>query len=134
MSVLLNKSELNLNAAQYLCKEGHFATVCHPAYYSCLQLMKFKVQDKLKIDYKQQASEASRSYKGNSHGYLISKVKEEISRKKGIQAAKEFMKEMNELKILRERSDYEDIQINRTMCEQAINIAINLRLTINKAL
>ncbi|MDR0864146.1 MAG: hypothetical protein LBO74_04335 [Candidatus Symbiothrix sp.] len=134
MPVLLNKSALNLNAAQYLCKEGHFATVCHPAYYSCLQLMKFKVKDKLKIGYEQQASEISQFYRGNSHVYLISKVKEEINRKKGKREADVFIKDIRKLKELREESDYSDIQIDRTTCELVIRIAIDLRTTINREL
>jgi uncharacterized protein (UPF0332 family) len=134
MSVLLNKSELNLNAAQYLCKEGHFATVCHPAYYSCLQLMKFKVKEKLKVEYGQQASEASLYHRGNSHVYLISKVKEEINRKKGKHEADVFVKDIRKLKELREESDYTDIQISKTICELAIRIAIDLRTKINKEL
>ena len=133
MPVLLNKSELNLNAAQYLCRDGHYATVCHPAYYSCLQLMKFKVKDKLKINYEQQEREIG-SGKTNSHQYLIDKIAGKIQETKGLAIAKNFKDNMKELKKLREISDYKEILIDRSTCEKAIRMAIDLRLLISREL
>lgn len=131
MPILFNKSELNLNAAQYLCKEGHYATVCHPAYYSCLQLMKYKVKDKLKIDYDQQDIEIASGIK-KSHKYLIDKIAAKIERNKGFRSAKDFEKNIKELKLLREKSDYYDVIIDRNTCERALRIAIDLRIIINR--
>ena len=133
MPVLLNKSELNLNAAQYLCRDGHYATVCHPAYYSCLQLMKFKVKDKLKINYEQQEREIG-SGKTNSHQYLIDKIAGKIQEIKGFNTAKNFIFTMKRLKTLRETSDYSDLPVDRAMCEKAIQLAQELRLIINREL
>jgi uncharacterized protein (UPF0332 family) len=134
MPELLNKSELNLNAAEYLFKKGHYATVCHPAYYSCLQLIKYKIKKNLKIDYPQQSSETSASYNGNTHVYLISKVKSEIKRKRGIEEAKIFDREIKDLKELREKADYQNISICFSDCDRAIKKAKELILTIKNVL
>jgi uncharacterized protein (UPF0332 family) len=134
MPELLNKSDLNLNAAEFLFKGGHYATVCHPAYYSCLQLIKYKIKKSLKIDYSQQSSEASVSYRGNTHVYLINKVKNEISIKRGRAEAQDFEREIKDLKELRERADYQNISISFSDCERAIQKAKDLILTIKTVL
>ncbi|MDR1198442.1 MAG: HEPN domain-containing protein [Prevotellaceae bacterium] len=133
MSYLLTKSELNLQAAQFLSDKNHYATVLHPVYYSCLQLMKYKINHSLNIDYKQQATEASRDYNGNSHAYLISKITKKIKENKGFRAANEFERDIKGLKELREQSDYENKSVvSQDVCERAIRTAKNLILTINK--
>jgi hypothetical protein len=133
MSELLNKSELNMLAADYLYKGCHYATVCHPAYYSCLQLMKFKIKDKLAISYEEQDKEIS-STKSNSHGYIISKIVLRIEKKKGSMAARNFKNAIYDLKLLREKSDYLNIRASQDNCDRAITLAKQLIQTINRDL
>jgi uncharacterized protein (UPF0332 family) len=135
MSGLINKHELNINAAKFLCDNGHYATVLHPAYYSCLQLIKYKINHVLKINYKQQEVETSRDYRGNTHAYLISKIVEEIRRRKGNSEAYKFHNQIKKMKKLRESSDYKNEQpLSRDTCEKAIQDATELILIIKRIL
>lgn len=43
MNELYDKSEINLEAAIKLHEAGMYDAVCHPSYYSCLQLMSHKL-------------------------------------------------------------------------------------------
>jgi uncharacterized protein (UPF0332 family) len=124
-----------MNAAKYLCENGHYATVLHPVYYSCLQLMKYKINHTLHINYEQQVSEASKHYKGKTHVYLISKITDAIQQKVGISEANNFNRKIKELKQFRENSDYENsAPMSQDKCEIAIQKAEQLILKINKIL
>lgn len=133
MDKLYDKSEINIMVADILYNSHFYPCVCHPAYYSCIQLMKYKIKRSLNIPYEQQASETSCKYKGNTHKYLISKVKEIIKSKKGISEASIFDRSIKDLKEIRERSDYQDIDISSTIGKKAIDIAKQVRNIINTA-
>lgn len=130
MDSLKSKSEINLDVAKMLSGSGHFPCTCHPAYYSCLQLMKFKIKAILGIDYPQQEGEIASS-KSNSHGYTIKKIKEHIQKKEGRGAARSFSNDIKDLKEIRERADYKTDVITRDIANAALSKAEMLYTTIN---
>ena len=83
MSNLKNKSELNIYAAKRLIEENIYPPSVHCSYYSCIQLLKFKMNDFFGITYEQLNTDISFSNKG-THQYIISyitrKIRENISR------------------------------------------------------
>lgn len=131
MGNLKNKSEINLDVAKHLLKEGYPPCVCHPAYYSCLQLMKYQIKNVIGIDYKQQEEEIV-SGKANSHGYAIRKIRDYIKLRDGIKAANWFDRSIKDLKETREKADYKTDIITHTIASDAIDEAERLIRTIKE--
>lgn len=131
MDQLKNKSELSLAAAECLRKNTYYNAACHPMYYSCLQLIKYKLI-KQGISLEIQASQASSRYKGNSHKYLIQKSKELIPFKGDLRKKQEYSDNIKKLKDLRERADYQVDEIKQEECESGIRLAKSLILQIEK--
>lgn len=129
MSALSDKSNLNISAAELLYKENHYDSVCHPAYYACLQLIKHTLC-KNGISLEQQAIEASSSYRGNTHQYLIEKMKLMVNNKRGTNDGNDFRRKIRDLKLTREDSDYKDIRISSDTSRKSINLAKELQLII----
>jgi hypothetical protein len=99
--------------------------------------MKYKIKHNLHLDYEQQETELNNSsrYRGNSHNYLIYKVRDMIRQEKGEIEAREFESTIKALKSWREKSDYKpEAPFTRDKCDRAIVTAENLTRTINSAL
>ncbi|MDY0173940.1 MAG: hypothetical protein RBR62_01975 [Bacteroidales bacterium] len=111
MAELKNKSEINIGAAQLLFDKHYFPSVPHPAYYSCLQLMKHIICKKIYKDYDIQEAEIAIHGIG-SHMYYINTIAEEIESKQNKRQASEFTRKIKELKALREKADYANTSIN----------------------
>lgn len=126
MCHLKNKSEINMMVAETLFEKCLYPSCCHPAYYSCLQLMKYTIQEKMGIPYHQQDIEINRIDKrvarSGSHNYLIDKI---VYRMKELDKdeARLFKRSIEDLKASREDSDYKDIPISRDYSEKSINTA-----------
>ena len=130
VSALKHKSGISLLAAKYLLKEGYSPCVCHPAYYSCLQLMKYQIQKVIGKNYEQQDKEIA-SQNTNSHGYVIRAMKDYIAKTQGKKSALQFDREIKDLKEVREKADYKVDVITHTMATDAIDNAEKLLRTIN---
>lgn len=136
MSQLKNKSEINFMAAEALLKGGFHPSCCHPAYYSCLQLMKYLVQQELNISYAAQEQEIirlknSRFGRSGSHNYLIDKIVngiKTIDKKE----AKDFKRDIEDLKTRREEADYADCEVTTGNSIDAINKAKTIRLQLQR--
>lgn len=121
-------------AADILLEQSLYPSCCHPAYYSCIQLMKYTIYQKFGITYQQQEIEISsldrRVSRSGSHNYLIDKI---VSYLNNIDKthAKTFKRDIEDLKNSREEADYKNISIGRDDSERAIRLAkkINLQLT-----
>lgn len=142
MSHLKNKSEINMDAAQLLLDKGLYPSCCHPAYYGCIQLMKYILNEKAGINYKQQEIEISLlesnkvSRKG-SHNYLIDKLFHLISqsgKKEDKLAAKTFKNEIEDLKRHREIADYKNEYIGIEISTQSIQKAKSIHNQLSKLL
>lgn len=131
MAQLKNKSEINVTVAKLLFDNHYYPSVPHPAYYSCLQLMKHIICNKINIDYRTQEREIS-STKGNSHQYYIHKIVDTIAVKQNINLANEFSRKIKELKVLREEADYDNVLIDSSKAEKSIKKANETIMTLQK--
>lgn len=129
MNELYNKSEINFDAAKILHEARLYDSVCHPTYYSCLQLMSHKLIRK-GVSLYDQGVLASNKYGGKSHKCLITEtsqlIKFESNRDK-----QNYINGVKQLKEKREDSDYHEIRISRDQSEECIKLAREIRLKIN---
>lgn len=129
MNELYNKSEINFDAANVLYEARMYDSVCHPTYYSCLQLMSHKLIRK-GVSLYDQGVLASNKYGGKSHKCLITEtsqlIKFESNRDK-----QNYINGVKQLKEKREDSDYHEIRISRDQSEECIKLAREIRLKIN---
>lgn len=123
MSYLKNKSEFNIEAAKKLIENNLYAPSVHCSYYSCFQMLKFKMKDFFGITYEQLGSNISSSSIRGTHEYIISFYKESIREYSDRQRALTFSRNIKELKLFREKSDYEDIEITKTESDKAFKKA-----------
>ena len=121
MNELKGKSELNMDAAKLMLEHSYYDSVCHPAYYACLQLMSHKLIRK-GIDLEKQGLLSSSQYRGNSHKAILSEIRKCIE----IDDYKDevrYDKSVKKLKEMRERADYKLSRIKREESEKCINMA-----------
>jgi hypothetical protein len=123
MSELKKKSEHNLIASEFLIKQGLHAPSVHCSYYSCLQILKYTINNFFGIDYDVIDQDIINS-KGNSHGYIINYVFREFRIKK-IAEWEVQNRQLKVLKELREKSDYDNIAIGSDTSNEAQIIAKN---------
>jgi uncharacterized protein (UPF0332 family) len=122
MAQLKSKSEKNVTAAEVLLKNDCYSSVPHPAYYSCLQLMKHFLCHKEKIDYDTQVNEIKKK-DGKSHQYYIEEIYYAIIDRKNIHEAGKFLRNIQDLKALREEADYTNVIINPSKAQSSIDRA-----------
>ena len=125
MSNLENKSELNIQAAKKLIEENLYAPSVHCSYYSCFQLLKFKMNDFFDVTYEQLTADISSSPKG-THEYIIDFYTRSIKNNVNKWKSTYFKRDIKDLKLFREKSDYEDINITKNQSDKAYNKAENL--------
>ena len=125
MSNLKNKSELNIQAAKKLIEENLYAPSVHCSYYSCFQLLKFKMNDFFDISYEQLGVNTSSSHKG-THKYIIDYIKNQIKNNIDRDTSLYFSRQIKDLKLYRERSDYEEIEIRKDESDKAFRKAENV--------
>lgn len=131
MDQLKNKSELSLAAAECLRKNTYYNAACHPMYYSCLQLISYKLIKK-GISLEEQGSQISNYYKGNTHKYLIHKSMELIPFEKTDCDKNHYLNDFKMLSRLRVQADYKINLIGPSECESGMRLAQSLILEINK--
>lgn len=110
-----------MDAAKLMFEHSYYDSVCHPAYYACLQLMSHKLIRK-GINLDMQASISSSQYKGNSHKALIGEIKKYIHIN-DYKEEKKYNNSVKELKEMRERADYKLSRIKKEESEKCINMA-----------
>lgn len=131
MPQLKNKSEINVTVARLLCDKQFYPSVPHPAYYSCLQLMKHIICNKINIDYCTQKREISSS-RIKSHRYYIEKVRDAIENRNNLHEASQFQRKIRDLKSIREEADYDNVLIDRSIAEKSIRMANDTIITLQK--
>jgi len=122
MAQLKNKSEFNVAAAELLFKNYCYSSVPHPAYYSCLQLMKHFLCHKVNIDYNTQVDEIKQNG-GKSHKYYIEEIYYAIIDRKNTHEAGKFLRNIQDLKALREEADYANVLIDPSKAQSSIDRA-----------
>ncbi len=107
-----NKSELYLNAAEFLLKsqDGHFVAVPHTAYYSCLLLIEHKcyiVDQKNENDIRPEVN----GTKPALHEGLINYMKSSLAnstRQNAYADMRNFVSKIADLKKMRVKADYKN--------------------------
>lgn len=128
---LKNKSEINLLAAQALHDKNFYDSVCHPAYYACLQLMSYKLIG-IGFDLEKQAAKASSKYRGNSHVAILKEFQQYFKIAQ-YQDERLCRNGIRKLKAYRERADYKNERILQEESNDCITLAKNISRIINNA-
>ncbi len=138
MSTPLNlKSAENLRLANRIISEknGHYSTCVHSAYYSCVQLMlhilrsDFNKSDE-EID---EESENGSKIEGGFHNWIISNINRAFFlRDKKYIDSRDFADKITDLKKLRIKADYKNIEINEKKAKRAVENAESINLTLKK--
>lgn len=134
MSILKEKAKFNLDAAELLKTNNLFAPSVHCSYYSCLQLMKATINEFKGISYdqlKRDIQHAREKQKLNTHTYVIKYIGDEIYSFSKEEFAK-FNRNIKQLKIFREVSDYEEKEITFEEGSKALRIAREVRDQMKK--
>lgn len=121
MNELKDKSEINMNAAEKMFECSYYDSVCHPAYYACLQLISHKLIRK-GVGLDKQGAIASSQYGGNSHKALLGEIKKCLSLS-DYKDEQRYSKNILKLKEMRERADYKLSRISRDESENCIVMA-----------
>jgi len=121
--ILKKKAEENLKAGKLLFDKAMFNASIHCYYYSCLQLMKFVILDKFgfTIETVDRQTES-----GNSHNWIINKIKELYLEKYDYSYSRIFSKDIKRLKNLRKDADYNLVEIDKDKTIEADNLTCNI--------
>lgn len=114
---LENKSGINFSAAGMLQDKAMYPSVVHCAYYSCIQLMKHLCIHKMGMT-ANQINADRRAKNQKTHEYLIGKFYDYL-RSNGKDFT-EFHRNISQLKLMRERADYEEYEIKAGMSASSI--------------
>ena len=132
MSYILSKSKSFLETAESLKDSPNTVGIPHAAYYSCLLLSKYKLNNLGGIKYEELASKAALTQTG-SHELIIRELAKYIrkSRNSSIDD-REYDNDIRALKTLRENADYENSPIDDNTFKDCVNRAKDLYNRINK--
>ena len=124
MSYLRAKSDFNFSAAEVLIDKTLFAPSVHCSYYSCFQLLKHTLSEFCGVSFSDQTVQILKE--GNSHKYTIREVLKEVHKNDKL-AYGNLHRKINDLKTLRLKSDYDNIEITTTESNQAVQLAREIR-------
>lgn len=135
VSYLKEKVEFNKSAAQLLYEQSYYAPSVHCAYYSCFQLLKILIKEKLHIDYNQQESEILKTTNLGTHIYVQNKILKEISDlEKNTDKFREIRTKLVDLRELRVKADYKNIQIDESKGRMALHYSEELKIYFKEKL
>lgn len=126
-SQLLNKSKLNFASAEYLQKINHYCSTVHCSYYSTLQLIKHILLYRVGKSESEISVELNATNEG-SHEYTINQVIKHL--KANNKDWRSVNTDILQLKKLRVKADYKDIEIDFDDGKKSIDLAF----TTNKIL
>jgi hypothetical protein len=136
MSELLNKSEINFDAAKVLHKADNYPSVAHCSYYSCYQMLKhiwLYPMDKSDSDLKAiiDNSQSKKAAIKGSHDVLINEIEKHIK----LNNTSDFRvinSTVGQLKRLRHSADYEDKAFLFNDSCNSIELSERIRLILKK--
>ena len=132
MSYILSKSRDFLETAESLKDSPYVVGVPHAAYYSCLLLSKYKLNNVGGVKYDEIASKAALEKTG-SHEIIIRELAKYIRRSKNTSIdERDYDNDIRILKSLRENADYENKPIDEPRFKDCVNLAKDLYNKINK--
>ncbi|MBP3343036.1 MAG: hypothetical protein J6L20_01640 [Bacteroidales bacterium] len=132
MSYILSKSKSFLDTAESLKDSPNTIGIPHAAYYSCLLLSKYKLNNAGEIKYEDLATKEALAKTG-SHEVIIREFAKYIrkSRSSSIDD-RDYNNDIRALKALRENADYENKPIDEGTFKNCVNQAKELYNKINK--
>jgi heterodisulfide reductase subunit A-like polyferredoxin len=138
-SLLLQKSEENLNSARFLLDESvsHFNSSTQCSYYGCLQvvihtlILKFGSESNVKDRFEQYKDDG---HKGNTHAFYITELRTYIRNAGFKKFAQEFNKTMFELRNLREDASYHQKIVDQANSQAALDKAVYLSDSLKRVL
>jgi hypothetical protein len=124
MTKLKDKSDHNLKASGNLLTKSLCAPSVHCSYYSCIQLMLHILRSDLKksdleVD---KESEAGSKNEGGFHNWLINLILRELV-KKDFQLSRDFSTFVGQLKGLRVKADYKNVEISPNKAKEGLEFA-----------
>jgi uncharacterized protein (UPF0332 family) len=130
MNGFLEKTQQNLNSAEILLKQSHYASSVHCAFYACLQMLLHVLFVKLKHDKTRFINDIQRKKTG-THAHAFSLIEDEM-RKARHPDIKWLRKNFNKLKDLRIKADYKEEYVSQPEGYEALNKANAINNVINK--
>lgn len=128
MSVLIEKSDMNQEAAQLLHRKEMYAPAIHCSYYSCLQILKHIW---LYHSYK---SETELKSEKNSHKALINNAEDFLKKQKDEELPRLVVNLCLDLKSSRVKSDYSTNKISKEVSSKALNDSKSAIIKLKAAL
>ena len=124
MSELKNKSEQNLISAQYLMSKACFASSVHCSYYSCVQLMLHILRSDLN---KTEAEiDIEGQQEGSFHNWLQGQISFAFLGKNSFEDSRTVSSYFGQLKALRVKADYKNVEIKPKQAANSIETAKNI--------
>ena len=134
-TVLRSKSEENTKLANLAIDETYYASSIHCSYYACLQLMKHIQRSDFGMT-EQEIKNESRAIKQDSHIFLINFFKTKLSCKQGLSRREQliisddFATFMAELKQIRVKADYDNIEIKSNEAKKSLKMSNEIILIL----
>lgn len=126
MSKLRQKSNFNIDAAEFLINKTYYAPSVHCSYYSCFQLMKYTIKEFFGVDYETQSINISTT-KQHTHQYVINYISNELIEFVGTEESRLFKRTIKDLKQFRLESDYENVEVTHDNGQDALRKAKEIR-------
>ena len=124
MPELLKKSIQNFSAASLLIENELYASSVHCSYYSCLQKLKNVISQAYNIEYDELETERRQLNRKNisrnlaTHEFLIDRKLLDLIRRE--RKDHRLINEINDIKLYRTTSDYDNIAISGTEAEAVL--------------
>ena len=137
MSQLFYKSKINFDSAKLLIERGYDVSSIHWLYYSSFQLLKYVIAltegvtyEELEIERNTLMNEQKKNI--GTHKFLINrKFLNLLHREK---SHTRYVNELNQLKTLRRRADYENLEITGSDSNKALKISQKISDKLNEFL
>jgi hypothetical protein len=137
MSQLFYKSKINFDSAKLLIERGYDVSSIHCLYYSSFQLLKYVIAltegvtyEELEIERNTLMNEQKKNI--GTHEFLINrKFLNLLHREK---SHTRYVNELNQLKTLRRRADYENLEITGSDSNKALKISQKISDKLNEFL
>lgn len=136
MSHLLDKSEQNKAAANFLKERGIYASSVHCGYYSCIQMFIHLLIKHFNEEFEKEV-ENSKGGKGNLHSIYINELtgRLQIKTKKRVDCVRDkrdIRGKMMQLREFRLQSDYHDEAVTEQMAEKAHNYTEEIQKLVKR--
>ena len=133
MSIIKQKSEFNVMAADILFKQNLYAPAIHCAYYGCFQRIKSILHNYFGITYDDINNEVATQRIGE-HVCVLDRIIREIESRRLLpqRERKSLYNKMRDLKDLRVLADYKNEEIRYDKAETALNFSKDIRDLLSK--